>query len=206
MPTSLVVKKGSKILPWTSSATPGPSSFTSSTTICLAAVVPGADHDGAAAVRGQHRLLGVHQQVEQHLLHLVAVGEDLRQPRRQRRQHRDVGDALFVGAQAERLADDVVEVDHRPRALPLAREGQQVADDAGGPLRFAEDHVEAALHRLVARHPLRQPLGPRQDGGQRVVQLVGHARDRLARAPPSSRSAAAGSRGRATGPRGACAR
>ena len=33
----------------------------------------------AAAVGGQHRLLGVDDQVEQHLLHLVAVGEDLRQ-------------------------------------------------------------------------------------------------------------------------------
>src|SRR5262245_31084025 len=41
-------------------------------------VVPGADDDGSAAVVREHGLLGVDDQVEQHLLDLMAVGEDLR--------------------------------------------------------------------------------------------------------------------------------
>ena len=38
-------------------------------------------------------------------------------------------DALLVGAQRQRFAHDLVDVDHRARRLALAREGQQVADD-----------------------------------------------------------------------------
>ena len=45
-------------------------------------VVPAAHDERAAAVRRQHRLLGVDDQVQQHLLHLMLVGEDLRKPRR----------------------------------------------------------------------------------------------------------------------------
>ena len=45
----------------------------------LIGVVPGADDEHAAAVGRQHRLLGVDDQIEQHLLDLVAVGEHLRQ-------------------------------------------------------------------------------------------------------------------------------
>ena len=91
----------------------------------------------------------------------------------------DVGDALLVGAQRQRLAHDLVHVDHRARRLALAREGEQVADDARGALGFAEDGLEPAPRRLVER-PLRQPLGPGEDRGERVVQLVRDAGDGLA--------------------------
>ena len=110
---------------------------------------------------------------------LMAVGEHRRQPGGQRRNHRDVRDALLVGAQVQRLADDLVEIHQRPRALTLACEREQVADDAGGALRLAQDDVESAPHRVVGIGVLRQPLGPRQNRRQRIVQLVGHARDRL---------------------------
>ena len=64
---------------------------------------------------------------------------------------RDVRDALLVGAQRQRLAHDLIDVHHRARRLPLARERQQVADDARGALRFAEDGLEAAADRVVER-------------------------------------------------------
>ena len=87
--------------------------------------------------------------------------------------------ALFVRAQRERLADDLVQVDHRARGVALARERQQVADDLRGALRLAQDGLEAALRLLVDRS-LREPLGPGQDRRERVVQLVRDAGDRLA--------------------------
>ena len=87
---------------------------------------------------------------------------------------------LIVRPQRQRLADDVVDVHHHARGLALAREGEQVADDAGGALRLAQDRFEAAAHRIVERRLLRQPLGPAQDRGERVVQFVRHAGDRLA--------------------------
>ena len=45
-------------------------------------IVPGAEDQRAAAVGAEHRLLGVDDQVEQHLLDLVRIGEHLRQARR----------------------------------------------------------------------------------------------------------------------------
>ena len=60
-------------------------------------------------------------------------------------------DALFVGAQRQRFAHHLVDVHHRARRLPLARERQQVADDARGALGLAEDRFEAAADRLVER-------------------------------------------------------
>ena len=57
--------------------------------------------------------------------------------------------ALIVGAQGERLAHDLVQIDHRARRVPLAREGQQVAHDLRGALRLAQDRLEAAPGLLV---------------------------------------------------------
>ena len=92
-------------------------------------VVPGAHDQHAAAVRGEHRLLGVDDQIEQHLLELMRIGEHLRQAGGERVDDGDVAEALLVRAQRQRLAHDLIDVDHRARRLALAREGQQVADD-----------------------------------------------------------------------------
>ena len=56
-------------------------------------------------------------------------------------------DALLVGAQRQRFAHDLIHVHHRARRLALARERQQVADDARGALRFAENRLEPAADR-----------------------------------------------------------
>ena len=53
-------------------------------------VVRGAHDDGAAAVGAEAGLLGVDQQVEQHLLDLVAVGEDFGHAGGERFDHLDV--------------------------------------------------------------------------------------------------------------------
>ena len=129
MPTSFVVKNGSKIFGCTSSGTPGPVVVDFEDDRVAIEVVPGADDERAAAVGGEHRLLGVDDQVQQHLLNLVRIGKHLRQPGGERLDDRDVADALLVGAQRQRLAHDLVEVDHRARRVALARERQQVADD-----------------------------------------------------------------------------
>ena len=84
----------------------------------------------------------------------------------------------WVRAEGQRLRHHLIQLDHRPRGLALAREGQQVPDDPGGPLRLAENGIQAPAHRLVGL-PLGQPLGRREDCGERVVQLVRDARDCL---------------------------
>ena len=142
-------------------------------------VVPGPDDQRAAAVRRLHGLLGVGNQVQQHLLHLVLVDEDLGQPAGQGRERRDVVDALIVGAQGQRVAHHLVEIDHRPGGRALADERQQVPDDSRRAFGLGEDHVHAALADVVERQ-FRQPFRPAENRRQRVVQLVRHARHQLA--------------------------
>ena len=67
---------------------------------------------------------------------------------------------------------DLVDVDHRPRRLPLPGKRQQVADDARGALRLAEDDVDAAARVVGSSDLFGEPLGPAQDRRQRVVQFV----------------------------------
>ena len=163
----------------TSSGTPGPSSFTSRTTASPSRSCQVRRIERAASVGREHRLLGVDDQVEQDLLELVRIGEGERQAGRQRLDDADVRQRLLVRSQRERFAHDLVHVDHGARRVALAREGQQVADDLGGALGLAEDRLEAAPG-LIVDGPLRQPLGPREDRGERIVQLVRDAGDRLA--------------------------
>ena len=102
---------------------------------------------------------------------LMPIRKNIRHAGRKCFDDLDVRDLLFVGAQRERFANDLIEIDHRARGLPLAREGEEVADDSRGALRLAEDHLDAAFRGLV-EIAFGQPLGPRQDGCERVVQLV----------------------------------
>jgi hypothetical protein len=138
----------------------------------LIGFVPGSEDQRAAAVRAEHRLLGVDDQVEQHLLQLMRVGEHLRQAGGQRVDDADVVQALLVGAQRQRLPNDLVHVDHRTGRVALAREREQVADDARGAFGFGKDGVEPALHLFVGIRPFDQPLAPRQDRRQRIVELM----------------------------------
>ena len=134
-------------------------------------VVPGADDERAATVRADHGLFGVDDEVEQHLLDLMRIGERLGESGGKRLDGHDVVDALLVRAQRQRFADHLVEIDHGARRVALAGEGQQVADDLGGALRLAEDGLEAAA-RVVVGRPLRQAFGPGEDGRERVIELV----------------------------------
>jgi hypothetical protein len=97
-------------------------------------------------VSREHRLLGVDDQVEQHLLQLMAISQDLRQPGSKGVDDRDVRDTLLVGAERQCLANDLIDVHHDACRLSLACEGEEVADDPCGPLRLAQDGLDAAPH------------------------------------------------------------
>ena len=142
-------------------------------------IVPGPKDQRAAAVCVEHRLFGIDDEVQEDLLDLMRVGEDRRQPGAERFEDRDVGGPLLVGAERQRFAHDDVEVDGRARRVPLARERLQVADDAGGAFGGVVNGVEVAAGQLVEPAAV-QPLGAGQDRRERVVQLVRHARHRLA--------------------------
>ena len=178
LPTSLVVKNGSKIRRLHLLRDAGPVVVDLENHGVTIGVVPGADDERAAAVRAEHGLLRVDDQVQQHLLNLVRIRKHFRQSRGERLENVDVADALFVRAKRQRLANHLIQVHHRARGVTLAGEGQQIADDLGRALRLTQDRFEAALGLIVDRS-LREPLGPRQDRGERIVELVGDAGDRL---------------------------
>ena len=146
----------------------------------LSRIVPCANDQNAAAICRQHRLLRIDDEIQENLLDLIAVGKHLRQPGREGINHSDVRNPLFVCPQGEGFTDDLIEIDHRARRLTLAREREQIADDARGTFRFAEDRFEAAPNWFVERGALRQSLCPAEDGRQRIVQLVRDAGDGLA--------------------------
>ena len=106
------------------------------------------------------------------------IGEDLREAGGQSLDDADVAGALIVGAQGECLTHDLVEIDHRARGVPLARERQQIPNDLRGALRLTENRVEAAPGGAV-EIALGEPLGAREDRRERVVEFVGDTGDGL---------------------------
>src|SRR6476469_8070490 len=101
----------------------------------------GADVQFAVAVlNATHRLDGIDDQVQHHLLQLDPIALDTRQLRRQLRAHCDAGFDSFAVGQGYHLNDRLVEVyDVRPRRVLLC-EITQATNDVGGPVdRF--DHV-----------------------------------------------------------------
>ena len=75
---------------------------------------------------------------------------------------------------------DVVEVHRRLLRHPLAGEGEQVAHDASGPLGLVVDDAQVLPRQAGLGLALQQELGQAGDRGERIVELVGDARDQLA--------------------------
>ena len=76
-PTSFVVKNGSKILLFISAGNPGPVVGDFEHDGVALDIVPRADDERARPLADEHRLFGVDDEIEEHLLDLVRVGEDV---------------------------------------------------------------------------------------------------------------------------------
>jgi len=109
----------------------------------------------------------------------VEVAEDVGEGRPQVTVHLDVRDFQVVLHQLQRPLDHVVQVHGRALRGLLARERQQVAHDAAGPLRLLVDHLEVAPILLRDLLLLEQKLRQTCDRRERIVQLVCHAGDEL---------------------------
>ena len=132
---------------------------------------------GAAA--GLHRVLGIEQQVQNHLLNLFTVDEHERQILGVVLVESDVRVHELILSERDGAADDVVDVEGRALGSRSANEREKVADDLGRPVRFRAHQLEVG-DRLLPRFALEQQLGEPHDCLQRVVQLVGDPRDELA--------------------------
>ena len=64
---------------------------------------------------------------------------------------------MLVGAQRQRVLNDLVEVNQRARRLTLPRKGQELPDDACGALGFTENDVNAAARGVPTGLPESSP-------------------------------------------------
>ncbi len=137
------------------------------------------DRQGAAAVRLEHRLLSVVDQVSEHHLHLMEVAHDQRQLRVEIGAHADATHFQVVGFPFDRLQDDAVQAERLLLSLLAPGEGQEMVHDGGGALRLPDDHVDP-LARLRVGVGLLQELRVAHHAAERIVQLVRHARQEIA--------------------------
>src|SRR5215813_13386175 len=134
----------------------------------------GADREQPAAVRLHHRVLRVLDHVQQHFLQVIVIRPD-------------VGERLQVGAHRDTLGlearfleghdfpDLLRDLAARPPGRAMLREEDEVAHDGGGALGGGIDDAQRFLN-LATHRPLTQQVKLRHDDGERVVDLVRHAR------------------------------
>jgi hypothetical protein len=126
-----------------------------------------------------HGVAGVDRQVHHRGLQLAAVGAHLRQV------------AAVVGGELDvlvehapqqhlELADQLAQVENLALHGLLAREGQQLAHQVGGPRRGLLDLVQSLVGRIAHRVAGGQHVELHEDGGEQVVEVVRHAAGQLA--------------------------
>ena len=124
-----------------------------------------------------HRVL---QQVEQDLQELVGIGRDLDGLGREVLDHLDRADPELVGEEVERLVHELAEPHGTLLGRLLAGERQQVLHDLRGALGLRVDLAQPPLDALREVGRGREEVGEAGDDRERVVQLVGDARDEAA--------------------------
>jgi len=131
----------------------------------------------------RHGVPGVHGEVEQHLRELVRVRHDRPHAGAERRGE---GDPLADRARQELLEvrDHLVQGQHLRAEELLARQGEELARDADGPVRRLDDPLEALPRARVAGRELAQEeVGVPEHDREHVGEVVGdparEAPDRL---------------------------
>jgi len=130
-------------------------------------------HAHAAALgRG---LDGVLEQVQQHLLDLLGVQDDLRQPLRGVPVQRDLLLRRLVAHQEAHLFDDGPQILVAKLRFGRARELEQLAEQARDALDLGGGDLEEGGPELGVVQSLREELQERLHGDERVSDLVGEA-------------------------------
>ena len=144
----------------------------------LAFVGARTNDDGAWSIDRHECLLGVDQQIENHLLELGGVRPDLRLARVEVERDGDVQRREVIRPQGERAPRDVVHVHEGALLAAGAGEREQIRGDASDARRFVVHHLE---HLAVLGLQLVQQQRLREAGDDRgrIVDLVGHAAHEL---------------------------
>ena len=138
----------------------------------------GADAQLARHVAVLHRVLGIQQKIQQHLLDLLAVDAHWRKIVPIVSVDLDVRHGEFVRAQLDRTLDDVIQARDRALCVRAPYEREQILDDLGRAIGLRKDALEI-FARFLAPFVIEKQLGEPDHGLERVVELVGDARNEL---------------------------
>jgi hypothetical protein len=114
----------------------------------VAAIHRGSGDDDRAA--GGHRLGGVEEQVEQHLLDLALVGIDDERARRGREAEHDLALRQFQPDQDDGVVDHVRDRPARVQARRRLGEAEHAGDDGLELVEFFADHAHVGAARIAS--------------------------------------------------------
>ena len=150
------------------------------------------DHQLARPVRDRlHRFNAVDDEIEDDLLQLDPIAEDRGKGRGEFHSQRHPVAGQFVMQQADHLVDDFIDVERRLLIGSLVDQRADALDHFARPVAVLDDGLHRAARFLqvgrVAVEPAQAGCGVGDDGGQRLVHLMGdrggelperrHARD-----------------------------
>ena len=123
-----------------------------------------------------HRIGGIQDEIEQHLLQLHAPAVDDGQRRREIGAGRDMADQQFGAQQIERLPNQLVEVEGIRLHVAAPVQRSQAANDLRRPVVVGHDIVadspELGEIDLLPGEHFPRGLGIAEDRGERLVQLM----------------------------------
>ena len=130
-------------------------------------------------LRGGQRLLGVHKQIEKHLLQLALRAQHEERFARGQIAHADPGRLPVAFAEFDQAAEESADI-HRPRVHLFGRGVRnQAGDHAGGLGSLRRDGRYLALRRTSVRL-VERLVRQAGDGGKRSLQLIHDAGDQPA--------------------------
>ena len=132
---------------------------------------------GRPSVR--HRIVSIVHDVEKHLLQLVRVSDHVGQFLIQFLHHLDPVALEVVGPQLHCPPQNSIQLHRLALRRHLPGETQQILHNLLGALRLLQNHPQIfarALRHLLVFH---EQIGKTQNRGERIIHLVGDARDQL---------------------------
>src|SRR5208282_107868 len=122
-----------------------------------------------------HRVLGIQEQIQKHLLQAPGVALNQRKVLRELGLHLDVSHLELVLEQRQRIGDHLVQTDFRQFRARGAGKVQQIIDNLRSAERLLGDFLEHPRFLRIRLQLLRQHLGVGGDYRQRRIHFVRHA-------------------------------
>jgi hypothetical protein len=128
----------------------------------------------------RHRLRGVDDDVQEHLLDQARIDVQPREAARDAGHDRNLSVGQVLGLELEDLRDHVLEPRQPEPGLGRTRELEQARDDAVEAVHLVDDDAAELLAVVPRLEPREQDLGRGGDPGKRIADLVRHTGRELA--------------------------